>query len=159
VVDMLANAAYLLGLTVALAPRARAWAAVFSFTWAEHGFYRAAQHGLAAELAWPLGRGRRLRPVRARDLVQRLLPLAEQGLLAAGVAPQEAARLLGVIHARAASGQTGAAWQRRVLADLEPRLGGRAAAAMLERYLERAATGAPVHTWPLAEPPSRLRPR
>src|SRR6266536_1046928 len=61
----------------------------------------------------------------------------------------EADGLLAVIAGRVATGQTGAAWQRRTLAALEPRLGRRQAlAAMLERYLECAATGQPVHTWP-----------
>jgi hypothetical protein len=47
------------------------------------------------------------------------------------------------------SGQTGAVWQRRVLAALEPQLGReRALAAMLERYLAHAATDQPVHSWP-----------
>jgi hypothetical protein len=65
------------------------------------------------------------------------------------VAAAEADRLLGVISARAASGQTGAAWQRATLAAAQrwhnPE---RALAVMLDRYLECADTGLPVHTWP-----------
>jgi hypothetical protein len=54
-----------------------------------------------------------------------------------------------VIAARVATGQTGAAWQRRMLPALEPRLGReRALAVLLERYLEYAATDQPVHSWP-----------
>jgi hypothetical protein len=59
--------------------------------------------------------------------------------------------LLDVISARAASGQTGTAWQRATLAaasrhhDRE-----RALAVMLNRYLHCAETGLPVHTWPAA---------
>jgi hypothetical protein len=70
-------------------------------------------------------------------------------LVAGGVAATEADPLLGVIAARGSSGQTGAVWQRRMLAALEPRLGREPAlTAMLERYLELAATDQPVHTWP-----------
>jgi hypothetical protein len=55
-----------------------------------------------------------------------------------------------VVDRRAASGQTGAAWQRRTMAELEPRLGReRALAAMLERYMEFSEGDQPVHTWPL----------
>ena len=55
-----------------------------------------------------------------------------------------------MIEARAATGQTGAVWQRRTLAALEPQLGReQALAAMLERYLEHQRTGDPVHTWPI----------
>ena len=78
-----------------------------------------------------------------------LLPRARQGLLEAGVAAAEADRLLGVIGARVASGQTGAAWQRAALAAAESGRGrDQALAVMLDRYLSRAATGQPVHTWP-----------
>jgi hypothetical protein len=86
---------------------------------------------------------------RRAELVLELLPAARQGLVRAGVAAAEADRLLGVIAARVATGQTGAVWQRRALAALEPRLGReRALAATLERYLDYAATDQPVHSWP-----------
>jgi hypothetical protein len=55
-----------------------------------------------------------------------------------------------VIGARAACGQTGAVWQRRALAALEPRLGrARGLLAMLQRYLELQGTDEPIHTWPV----------
>ena len=54
-----------------------------------------------------------------------------------------------MIAAWVSTGQTGAVWQRRMLAALEPRLGReRALAVMLERYLKLAATDQPVHSWP-----------
>ena len=150
VVDMLANAAFLLGLTLALATDADAWVGKVPFPRAHRNFYRAAQLGLRARLAWPLGPGGRPRPLPADQLVRRLLPVARQGLEDGGVEREEAGGLLAVIEARAAIGQTGAAWQRRTLAALEPRLGReRALAAMLERYLEHQQTGEPVHTWPV----------
>jgi hypothetical protein len=108
----------------------------------------AAQHGLAAQLTWPTGRSDAVRTVPAAELVPELLPVARQGLLDAGVAAAEADLLLGVIGARVASGQTGAAWQRAALAAAERGRGrDQALAVMLEGYLSRAATGQPVHTW------------
>jgi hypothetical protein len=78
------------------------------------------------------------------------VPEARRALVHAGVAGDEVERLLGVIEARAASGQTGAVWQRRTVAALEPELGRDGAlAAMLERYLELSERGQPVHTWPV----------
>jgi hypothetical protein len=53
--DMLANAAFLVGLSLWLADQDQHWNNALSFEGAEHGFYRAAQHGLAAELTWPSG--------------------------------------------------------------------------------------------------------
>ena len=50
----------------------------------------------------------------------------------------------------AATGQTGAAWQRATLAAAERRHDReRALAIMLDRYLQCAHTGLPVHTWPV----------
>src|SRR5215218_9110821 len=149
VTDMLANAAFLIGLSRWLAAQDQRWTWRLSFERAEHGFYRAAQHGLAAELTWPFGDHGRLRTLPAAKLIPELLPAAREGLIGAGVAAAEADHLLGVIAARVAAEQTGAVWQRRMLATLEPQLGRkRALTAMLQRYLEFAATDQPVHTWP-----------
>jgi hypothetical protein len=150
VTDMLANAALLVRLSLWLAEQDPSWTYALSFERAEHGFYRAAQHGLAAELSWPLGHAGRLGTRTAAELVPELLPAARDGLVHASLAAAEADHLLGVIAARAASGQTGAAWQRSTLAALQPRLGReRALAATLQRYLQYAAGDQPVHTWRL----------
>jgi hypothetical protein len=148
VTDMLANAAFLIGLTLWLAGQDERWTYALPFERADHGFYRAAQHGLAAELSWPAWTSDRVRTVPAADLVPELLPAARQGLVGAGVAAAEADRLLGVIGARVATGQTGAAWQRAALAAAEQgRPRDEALAVMFGRYLSLAATGQPVHTW------------
>ena len=55
--DMLANAAFLIGLTLWLAGLDQRWTYALPFERADHGFYRAAQYGLDAELSWPTGRG------------------------------------------------------------------------------------------------------
>ena len=151
VTDMLANAAFLVGLTLWLAAQDQRWTYALPFERADHGFYRAAQHGLAAELSWPSG-PHRFRTVSAAALVAELLPAARQGLASAGVAAAEADRLLDVIGARVATGQTGAAWQRAALAAAERgRSRQQALAVMLDRYLACAATGQPVHTWPVPD--------
>ena len=151
VTDMLANAAFLIGLTLWLAGQDQRWTYELSFERADHGFYRAAQHGLAAELTWPSG-PHQVRTVPAAVLVPELVPAARHGLVRAGVAEAEADRLLGVIGARVATGQTGAAWQRAALAAAEPgRSREQALSVMLDRYLACAATGQPVHTWPAPE--------
>jgi gamma-glutamyl:cysteine ligase YbdK (ATP-grasp superfamily) len=150
VVDMLANAAFLLGLSLALAPDADRWTRNLLFARAHANFYQAARHGLEAELEWPEGPDGRPQRVGAAQLVRRLVPEARRGLVEAGVDPEEADRLLAVVEERAAAGQTGAVWQRRTLAALEDGAGReRALPELLERYLELQAGGEPVHTWPL----------
>ena len=122
---MLASAAFLLGLTLALAGDAGTLVRRFAFQQAHHR-----------------ARGRAGPPAP---------PAAREGLVGAGVLAEEADELLAVIEARAACGQTGAAGQGQALAALEPKLDrSRALAAMLERYLELQRAGDPVHTWPLA---------
>jgi hypothetical protein len=151
VTDMMANAAFLLGLTLWLAGQDQHWTYVLPFERADHGFYRAAQYGLDAELSWPFGRGDQVRTLPAADLVTELLPAAHQGLTDAGVAAAEADRLLRVIGARVATGQTGAAWQRAALAAAgRDRPREQALTVMLNQYLSCAATAQPVHTWPAA---------
>jgi hypothetical protein len=153
VIDMLANAAFLIGLTLWLAGQDQQWTYALPFERADHGFYRAAQHGLSARLSWPAGQRDRTRTLPAAKLVAELVPAARQGLLQVGVAAPEADELLGVICARAASGQTGAAWQRATLAAAERRYDRqRALTFMLDCYLRCAETGLPVHTWPVTSP-------
>jgi gamma-glutamyl:cysteine ligase YbdK (ATP-grasp superfamily) len=148
--DMLANAAFHVGVALAVAPTAAAWTATLPFSKAHANFYRAARYGLAAELDWPVGRSGSPRRLGATELVRRLVPEARRALVHVGVAGDEVEGLLGVIEARAASGQTGAVWQRRTVAALEPELGRDGAlAAMLERYLELSERGQPVHSWPV----------
>jgi hypothetical protein len=147
VTDMLAGSAFLLGLTHALAADAQRFVTALTFGQARRNFYAAARDGLEAELLWPSDPPSP-RVVRARELVPSLLPLAREGLVAQGVVAEEADRLLGVIAARVEAGQTGAGWQRRMLARLETRCGlEKALGRMLERYLSLADGGAPVHTW------------
>ena len=151
VIDMLANAAFLIGVSLWLAGQDQRWTYALPFERADHGFYRAAQQGLSAQLSWPAGHRDRTRTLAAGKLVAELVPAARQGLLEAGVTTEEADELLGVISARVASGQTGAAWQRAALAAASRRYDwGRALAVMLDRYLHCADTGLPVHTWPAA---------
>jgi hypothetical protein len=148
VVDMLANAAFLLGLTHALAGDADRIVTGLTFGQARRNFYAAARDGLDAELLWPSDPPSP-RTVPARGLIATLLPMARAGLVAHGVLADEADRLLDVVAARVESGQTGAAWQRRALARLDARQARDVAlAAMLERYLGHAATDVPVHAWP-----------
>jgi len=154
VIDMLANAAFLIGLSLWLAGQDQQWTYALPFERADHGFYRAAQQGLSAQLSWPAGHRDQMRTVAAAKLVAELVPAARQGLLQAGVAAAEADGLLGVISARAASGQTGAVWQRATLAAAERHHDReRALAVMLDRYLQCADTGLPVHTWPVVSWP------
>ena len=151
--DMLANAAFLVGAMLDLGsdPDLTRLLSAFPFALADRNFYRAAQLGLDAELGWPLARGAAPVVVRARDLLLSLLPRAELGLAAAGVAHSEIRYYLGIFERRVQSGMTGAVWQLRTLEAL--RAGGvapdEARRRMLESYVRHSERGQPVHAWPL----------
>ncbi|MCW2879542.1 MAG: glutamate-cysteine ligase, family 2 [Sphaerisporangium sp.] len=139
--DMAANAAFLLGLVVAMARRP-GWIDAFPFADAYRNFYRAARSGLDAMLAWP----GRTDPTSAAGLVLDLLPVAREGLESAGVDEAEASGHLSVIRDRVRLRRTGAVWQREALAARGDDPSARAG--MLARYRELAFTGDPVHIWP-----------
>ncbi|MFI6511864.1 glutamate--cysteine ligase [Streptosporangium sp. NPDC050855] len=138
--DMVANSAFLLGLTAALAVRP---VEEFPFAGAYRNFYRAATHGLDASMSWP-GLDEE---VPAERLALDLLPVAESGLARMGVEPDEIRWTLDIVRERVTRRRTGAIWQREATA----RLGGDqgAWARMVARYRELSLTGEPVHTWPL----------
>jgi hypothetical protein len=147
VVDMMASAAFLLGLSLDLADEAEAWSEALPFRNVEQNFYRAAQRGPDAELFW-LGPNGELTRVPARSLLPALVLRAERGLAAVGVAPSEIDRHLGAFANRAGQGLTGARWQRRRLHELGHRLGERESLhAMFAEYLARSSEGAPIADW------------
>jgi gamma-glutamyl:cysteine ligase YbdK (ATP-grasp superfamily) len=147
-VDMLANSAFLVGLSLALTPQVDLLITRLTFGQARRNFYQAARRGLDAQLLWPSESAPSPRPVRADDLVSRLIPLAKGGLVDHGVDADEAEALLRVIESRVSRGTTGARWQVRTLAELERTTNrDEALAAMLERYMALSADGSPVHGW------------
>lgn len=144
--DMMASAAFFVGLAHGLAAEADVLVESMPFAYAAWNFYRAAQYGMDAEVVWP---GRyRIQSLTARALAEKLLGTATRGLLELGVDAAEARGLLDVVAARIAHGMTGARWQRQQLAHLEaslPRT--QALQRLVQRYGELSRSGEPVHTW------------
>ncbi|MFI6292643.1 glutamate--cysteine ligase [Nonomuraea sp. NPDC050790] len=133
--DMIANTAFLVGLTLACAEHDLTG---YRFAEAYQNFYRAAQKGLDARLSWPGREG----GLPAADLVLSLLPEARAALLAAGVAADDVDRALGVIEQRVRLRRTGAVWQREALERYEGDV-----EQLVRRYRELALSGLPVHLW------------
>lgn len=151
-VDMVANAAFLIGMAEGLRPNINTWLPALPFHIAEHNFYRAAQHGLEARLVWPRDRQCACEEQPAAAIIAAMLPVARRGLAAIGIAEAEASRYLQVIERRLASGQTGARWQ---LAQLDGTGNGDRGrpeatelAAMLERFMTHSNSNIPVAEWP-----------
>jgi hypothetical protein len=152
VTDMLTNAAFLIGLAYGLETEIVSATERIDFRAVQTGFYRAAQSGLEAEVAWADGLLGVAAPeglVSARELLPQLVDVARAGLAGQGVSSEDSEPLLQVMVDRAASGQTGSVWQSRTLATLE-RQASREEALMglVERYVGLSASGQPVHQWP-----------
>ncbi|EPX63544.1 glutamate-cysteine ligase, family 2 [Cystobacter fuscus DSM 2262] len=147
--DMLANGAFLLGLTLSLMEEVEALVSRMPFRCARTNFYRAAREGLDAPLYWPGRPGQPLVVQPVRELLPRLLERARQGLVSAGVEPEDVEPLFELLEGRLRTGRTGARWQLDALARLEAdRPRHEALTAMFERYLAYSEEGMPVHTWP-----------
>ncbi len=154
VVDMMAGAAFYFGLMVALGEEYGDVSQVMSFEDAKHNFLHAARYGLGAQFQWIQGRRQT-----ARELIlEHLLPLAEQGMRAKGLATEDIDRYVGVLSERVERGRTGAQWALDSLGEMGE-VGtpdGRHRALTSAAYKNQVEEQ-PVHTWPLAryEPDDR----
>lgn len=148
-IDMVASAAFLFGLVVALRDELAQLRPAFPFRYAEHNFYRAAQRGLDAELLWPSKSPPSPVERPAVDLIDELLPRADEGLDRLGVDAVDRARYLSVIRDRRDAMTSGARWLRRSLLRLDDRHDRPEALRRLtEAYLDNVATRRPIHEWP-----------
>ncbi len=144
VLDEVANAAFWFGLVSGMMTRYADIAEQMTFDDAHTNFFAAAQHGLNAQLAWA---GGRLEPARTL-ILETLLPLAKDGLMASQIDEDDIARYLGVIEERVASNRTGAQWLLDSFASLGQHgpLGERLSA-LTGATAARQREGAPVHRW------------
>ncbi|HPF14962.1 MAG: CBS domain-containing protein [Planctomycetes bacterium] len=147
VLDEMAGAALYFGLMVALGETLGDVRTKMAFDDARTNFLAAARYGLDAQFRWVEGE-----QVPARALIlERLLPMAREGLQEKRIDPGDIDRYLGVVEERVRSGRTGAKWALDSLADM----GGRGTPDSRHRALTAAMyagqhTDEPVHKWPLA---------
>lgn len=143
VADMVANAAFWSGAMAALPARYRNVQQRFDFALAKENFFKVARYGLDVEFAWFD------RHVSARELIlDELLPLARDGLRAAGVDEDDSARYLDIVRARTASGKTGAQWLLGSFNALRRHTTPEQALhAVTAGMLARQESGEPVHRW------------
>jgi CBS domain-containing protein len=147
----MANAAFFVGLMVALPQAYGEIAKRLSFDDAKENFFAAARHGLNAQLRWLDGKSFSASALILNDL----LPLAQAGLKDSNIDSTDIAKYLGVLEERVRSGQTGAQWMLNSLASLKGRTGREPvdllARTLTSTILARQKEGKPVHEWKLAE--------
>ncbi len=153
-IDMAANAAFLVGLTLGLQQSIDSILHRFPFEYAHGNFYRAAEQGIEAMLVWPNATAHGMRDISACALAEELLPVAEQGLKNYGVEKEEVHAMLNVIRERLKARMNGARWQIERLSQYEQQGDSRSQALtrMLHDYLVAVQTGAPISQWSLELP-------
>jgi CBS domain-containing protein/gamma-glutamyl:cysteine ligase YbdK (ATP-grasp superfamily) len=145
--DEIANAAFFVGLMVALPHAYGEIAHRLSFDDAKENFFAAARHGLDAQFRWLDGKSRSATSLILNDL----LPLARAGLREDDVDANDIDKYLGIVEERVRSGRTGARWMLNSLAalnDHEP--GDMRARTLTATILARQKENKPVHEWKLA---------
>jgi len=138
IADMIANAALYLGACTSLAALNVAPESQLDFAITRSNFYEAARHGLDAEITWLDGRRHIVRDL----LLLEIVPMAEAGLHALGIAGDECDYYTGILRSRFESRQTGAHWQRAFIKKY-----GTDFFNMTANYLHHQQSGKPVHEW------------
>lgn len=138
IIDMIANAAFYVGLVRHFVDTGFDERGGLSFANAAANFYKAARFGLDADLVWP-----EVGLVSARNLLlDELVPAARRGLAGFQLDEEDSDLYLDIVESRIRGGQTGAAWQR---AELNRR--GSDFRELMSVYCERQRSAAPVHEW------------
>lgn len=146
--DMMANAALLIGLAEGLATKMDRLIPAMPYQTLVHNFYGAARKGMGAKLLWPSEKGGGFDELTPVELVQRLLPLAGEGLAGIGIDREESAHYLDLIRARLDAGISGAGWQLRQFQRLhrsQPRH--LALGRMMREYMENSRQNLSVADW------------
>jgi len=147
-IDMIANMAFMAGLTIGLREQMPNLIPAFPFTLAKENFYRAAQYGLNATVLWPDTSATGPREYRLSDLASELIPTAERGLNILEIDANQITQYLDIIQRRIDKQITGAIWQAETMSyyfqscDLED-----AQRRMLQDYQLEYRMNKPVSEW------------
>lgn len=146
--DEMANAAFWIGAVLGVAKAVPDLVERMDFDDAKGNFLAASRLGLRAGLTWLDGDS----GPADRLILERLLPLAEEGLRTCPVAESEVNRYLGIVRERVEAGVTGASWALRSLGNLKGAgTRGEQLAALTAATARQQNSGAPVARWALAD--------
>ncbi len=143
-IDEMANGALWAGLMVEMAAREADITQRIDFDQAGANFYVAAREGITSTFTWLDGED-----IPARTLIlDRLLPMAIQGLRRQHVADADIEKYMGVIQERVKTARTGARWQLSSWNSLRDRsTPGERSTALVAATVSRQLTGRPVAEW------------
>ncbi|MBB4078950.1 CBS domain-containing protein/gamma-glutamyl:cysteine ligase YbdK (ATP-grasp superfamily) [Lewinella aquimaris] len=146
VLDQTANAAFWLGLMMGMAHKYKDIREHMSFADAKDNFSKAAKFGIDTQFTWFNNQ-----KINCRDLIlQELIPIAYDGLVAQGIDKPDIERYLGVIQGRAEVHQNGARWLLKSFTQLTERVNRDEAVTILTSQMVKCQLEQdPVHKWPI----------
>ena len=151
-IDMVANAAFIIGVAEAIKPDIDELISALPFQAARYNFYRSAQHSLNTTLIWPNIKTSGCLELPISDIIMEYLPLAEAGLRQVGISSEETKHYLDVIEERITKRQNGALWQCNMLNTLHGKYSPKQVYhKMLEHYIDLSRQNIPVAQWQLDE--------
>lgn len=152
IADEMANAAFFLGLMMALPEEFGDVTEKMSFDDAKNNFFSAARSGLKSQIVWLNGEC-----YRAKNLIlEELLPRAGHGLEMVGVDANDIEKYLGILEERVAQEKTGASWMLDSLAAMDKRAKNNVRMRSLTAAMKtNQESGEPMHKWSLAEIPEK----
>jgi CBS domain-containing protein/gamma-glutamylcysteine synthetase len=152
VLDEMANAAFFLGLMMALPEEFGDVTEKMSFDNAKTNFFSVARFGLKSQIIWLDGKSYDA----GRLILEELLPRARHGLQMVGIDEKDIEKYLGILEERVSQEKTGARWMLDSLGAMDKRakqnVRMRSLTAAMKANQER---GEPVHLWSLAEIPKQ----
>ncbi|MGH1485397.1 MAG: glutamate--cysteine ligase [Cellvibrionaceae bacterium] len=150
-IDMMANAAFLIGLAEGYRQKINDILPAIPFQTAEYNFYRSAQFSLDAEIIWPLeGIGYQRLPI--ITVIENNLTIAKQGLLSIGIKESEVNYYLAVIEKRINREKNGAIWQKSTLKELNKKYNTvDSLHKMLDIFIHNSQTNTPIAEWNINE--------
>ncbi len=147
-IDMVANAAFYIGLAEYYRDKMETIMPALPFGLAEFNFYRAAQSGLSAKIIWPKPNQSGCSQQPLIDVLKQNIESAKEGLLSIGISSEEVEKYLGVIRKRVEKGMTGADWQ---LSKIEQYAANHSKEEshrlMLEDYIQNSLSNLPLSEW------------
>ncbi|KGJ95740.1 hypothetical protein [Thalassotalea sp. ND16A] len=147
-IDMVANAAFAIGLANGMSDTVDEVISVLPFKHAEYNFYRAAQSGLNAKILWPLHNKYQPEEVPISTVIKTLIPVAKSGLAALAVAADEIDLYIGIIEQRLAQNITGAIWQQQAQKFYEQQFDkDTACKKLVMQYIKNSQSCEPVANW------------
>lgn len=153
IIDMLANAAMILGLTARFSEQMEEWVNRMPFETLAGNFYAAAHKGIEAQVYWPAADGHaglQLRPL--VELAAEMLPEAKKGLALMQVDQAEVEQLLDVMQRRIETRQNGASWMLGRFSQLSSEMSeGAALQRLVSEYQDYSDANQPVADWPFGK--------